>query len=155
MELSLAAQTVKNLPAAQENSVQSMDWEDPLKKGMAIHSRILSWRMPWTKEPSRLQSMGLQRVGYNWVTNTFTFRIAPLFYPGLSYHQSFAMHLTCLVCSVITLSLNNILVPQAKKTDTSGKGVLLISCNQDWNQEWNFQSPRVSSSDWAWKGFPS
>ena len=65
MELSLAAQTVKNLPAAQENSVQSMDWEDPLKKGMAIHSRILSWRMPWTKEPSRLQSMGLQRVGYN------------------------------------------------------------------------------------------
>ena len=65
MELSLVPQTVKNLPAAQENSVQSLDWEDPLEKGMATHSRTLSWRMPWTEETRRPQSMRLQRVGYN------------------------------------------------------------------------------------------
>ena len=43
--------------------VLSLDWEDPLDKGMATHSTILAWRIPWTEEPSRLQSMGSQRVG--------------------------------------------------------------------------------------------
>ena len=56
------AQTVKNPPAMQETQVQSMGQEDPLEKGMATHSSILAWRIPWTKEPGRLQSMGLQRV---------------------------------------------------------------------------------------------
>ena len=54
-------QLVKNLPAMWETWVQTLGWEDPLEKGMATHSRILSWRIPWTEEPSRLQSMGLQR----------------------------------------------------------------------------------------------
>ena len=62
---SLVAQTVKNLPAMQEIKVQSLDWEDPLEKGMATHSRILTWISPWTEEPGGLQSMGLQRVRYN------------------------------------------------------------------------------------------
>ena len=48
------AQTVKNLPAAQEIRVQSLGQEDPLEKGMATHSSILAWRIPWTKEPGRL-----------------------------------------------------------------------------------------------------
>ena len=52
------AQTVKNLPAVQETWVRSLGWEDPLEKGMATHSSILAWRIPWTKEPGRLQSMG-------------------------------------------------------------------------------------------------
>ena len=56
------AQTVKNLPAMQETRVQSLGREDPLEKRMATHSSILAWRIPWTKEPGRLQSMGLQRV---------------------------------------------------------------------------------------------
>ena len=43
--------------------VLSLDWEDPLDKGMATHSTILAWRIPWTEEPGRLQSMGSQRVG--------------------------------------------------------------------------------------------
>ena len=43
--------------------VQSLGWEDPLEKGMADHSSILAWRIPWTEEPGRLQSMGSQRVG--------------------------------------------------------------------------------------------
>ena len=56
---------VKNLPARQETQVRSLGWEDPLEKGMAVHSSILAWRIPWTEEPSEPQSIGLQRVGHN------------------------------------------------------------------------------------------
>ena len=64
---------VKNLPAMQETGVQSLDWEDPLEEGMATHSSILAWRIPWTEEPGRLQFTGLQRVRQDRATNTFTF----------------------------------------------------------------------------------
>ena len=53
---------VKNPPAVQETWVQSLGWEDPLEKGTATHSSILAWRIPWTEEPGRLQSIGSQRV---------------------------------------------------------------------------------------------
>ena len=56
---SLVAPMVKNLPAVRETWVQSLGWEDPLEKGMATHSSILAWRIPWTEEPGELQSMGL------------------------------------------------------------------------------------------------
>ena len=56
---------VKNLPAMQETRVLSLGQEDPLEKGMATHSSILSWRIPWTEEPGRLQSMEPQRVRHN------------------------------------------------------------------------------------------
>ena len=62
---SLRAQMVKRLPAKQETRVQSLRWEDPLEKEMAIHSSTLAWRIPWTEDPGRLQSMGLQRVGHD------------------------------------------------------------------------------------------
>ena len=52
--VSLVAQWVKNLPAVQETPVRSLGWEGPLEKGMATHSNILAWRIPWTEEPSRL-----------------------------------------------------------------------------------------------------
>ena len=55
----------KNLPAMQETQVQSLGWEDALEKGMATHSSILAWRIPWTEEPGKLQSMGLQRAGHD------------------------------------------------------------------------------------------
>ena len=58
--ISLVAQMVKNLPVMQETQVQSMSLEDPLEKGMATHSSILAWEIPWTEKPGRLQSMGLQ-----------------------------------------------------------------------------------------------
>ena len=61
---------VKNLPAMQETPVRSLGWEDPLEKGMAPHSSILTWRIPWTEEPGGLQSMGLQRIEHDSVTNT-------------------------------------------------------------------------------------
>ena len=57
---SLVSQTVKNPPAKEETRVQSLGPEDPLEKGMDTHSRILAWRILWTEEPGRLQSMGLQ-----------------------------------------------------------------------------------------------
>ena len=62
------AQTVKNLPAMRETWVLSLGWEDPLEKGMATHSSILAWRIPWTEEPGRLQSVGSQRIGHNRAT---------------------------------------------------------------------------------------
>ena len=62
---SLVAQTVKNLPAMQETCVQSLGQEDPLEKEMATHSYTLAWKIPWTEEPGRLQSMGLQRVEHD------------------------------------------------------------------------------------------
>ena len=65
MRASLVSQMVKNLPAMQDTQVQSLGWVDPLEKGMATHSSILAWRIPWTEEPGKLQSMGLQRVQHN------------------------------------------------------------------------------------------
>ena len=56
---------VKNLPAMQENQIRSLSWEDSLEKGMATHSSILAWRIPWTEEPGGLQSMGSQRVRHD------------------------------------------------------------------------------------------
>ena len=56
---------VKNLPVMQEMQVLSLGQEDPLEEGMATHSRILAWEIPWTKEPGRLLSMGSQRVRHD------------------------------------------------------------------------------------------
>ena len=65
---SLVAQTVKRLPTTRETWVRSLGWEVPLEKEMATHSSILAWKIPWTEEPGRLQSMGSQRVGHDWAT---------------------------------------------------------------------------------------
>ena len=62
---SLEAQMVKNPPAMQETWVQSLCQEDPLEKGMATHSSILAWRLPWIEEPGGLQPIGSQRVGHD------------------------------------------------------------------------------------------
>ena len=56
---------IKTLPAVPKTSVQSLDQEDPLEKGMATRFSILAWRIPWTEEPGGLQSTGSQRVGHN------------------------------------------------------------------------------------------
>ena len=62
---SLVAQMVKRLSTMRETQVQALGWEDPLEKEMAIHSSTIAWIIPWTEEPGRLLSMGLQRVGHN------------------------------------------------------------------------------------------
>ena len=63
--VSLVAQMVKHLSTMRETRVQALGWEDPLEKGMVTHSSILAWKIPWTEEPGRLQSMGSQRVGHD------------------------------------------------------------------------------------------
>ena len=60
---SLVAQTVKHLSTMRETWVQALGWEDPLEKEMAIHSSTTAWKIPWTEEPGRLQSVGSQKVG--------------------------------------------------------------------------------------------
>ena len=60
-QVSLVAQMVKHLPAMQESRVLSLGWEDPLEKEMTSHSSTLAWKIPWTEEPGRLQSMGSQK----------------------------------------------------------------------------------------------
>ena len=56
---------VKCLSTMRETRVRSLVWEDPLEKEMAIHSSTIAWKIPWTEEAGRLQSMGLQRVGHD------------------------------------------------------------------------------------------
>ena len=67
---SLVAQMVKRLSTMQETWVRSLGWENPLEKEMATHSSTIAWKIPWTEEPGRLQSMGSQRVGHD-----FTFKL--------------------------------------------------------------------------------
>ena len=62
---SLVTQTIKHLPAMRETWVRSLGQEDPLEKEMATHSSTLAWKIPWTEEPGRLQSMGSQRDGHD------------------------------------------------------------------------------------------
>ena len=59
------AQMIKNLPAVRETWIQSLSWEDPLDEGMATHSSVLAWRIPWTEEPGGLQSMGSKRIEHD------------------------------------------------------------------------------------------
>ena len=70
LQYSLASSV--NLPATWETWVWSLGWEDSLDEGMATHSSILTWRVPWTEEPGGLPSMGLQRVRHNWETKHST-----------------------------------------------------------------------------------
>ena len=69
LRASLVAERLKHLPPMRETQVRSLGWEDPLEKEMATHSSILAWRIPWTEEPGRLQSTGLQRVRHDWATS--------------------------------------------------------------------------------------
>ena len=78
---------LKNPPAVRETWMWSPSWEDPLEKGMATHSSILAWRIPWTEEPGRLQSTGLQRVGHDWVTFTYLFTSRSW---GLGFQHTFS-----------------------------------------------------------------
>ena len=73
MGASLVAEKGKNLPAMKEILFRSLDQEDPLEEEKATHSSILAWRIPWTKEPGWLQSMGSQRVRHYWLANILTF----------------------------------------------------------------------------------
>ena len=64
-DVPVPVQTVKHLSTVWETQVRALGWEDPLEKEMAIHSSTVAWKIPWTEEPGRLQSMGSQRVGHD------------------------------------------------------------------------------------------
>ena len=97
LRASLVAQSVKNLPAVQETQVRSLGWEDPLEKEMATHSSILAWKISWTEEPGGLQSMGSQRVGHDWATNTQT-------YSTLQMRSLWSIHYIMVKISMRTIS---------------------------------------------------
>ena len=89
---SLVAQTVKRLSTMWETWVQSLGREDPLKKATVTHSRTLAWKIPWTEEPGRLQSMGSLRVGHNWATSlSLTLKVEVFDLMDLS--ESYLLHL--------------------------------------------------------------
>ena len=99
---------VQNLPAMQETQVQSLGWKDPLEKAMATHSSILAWRIPWTEEASRLQSMGSQGVGNNEVTNTCTFTLFLLIPKSFLMVGEYSFHLIQVVIFTVLWVIFNI-----------------------------------------------
>jgi len=74
--------SVKNPPALQETEVRSLGGEDPLEEGMATHSSILAWRIPWTEEPGRLQSIGCPLMQLSTHTNTHTHTLDYTYFPA-------------------------------------------------------------------------
>ena len=111
---SLVAESVKNLPAVQETRVQSLGWEDPLGKVIASHSSILAWKISWTEEPGGLQSMGSQRVGHNWATNTYSFtRICAIFVNKSYFYQHFNNHQDLLLFCLWVVNVVLCLVTQS------------------------------------------
>ena len=114
--VSLVAQSVKNPPAMWETWVRSLGWKDPLEKGTATHSNILAWKIPRTEEPGRLQSMGLQRVGHDWVTFTFT---RPMYCPLVRVKASvFNWEMLAFQTYPSSVPLENPLVLQCRIRDT-------------------------------------
>ena len=93
----LVVQLVKNPPAMRETWVWSLGWEDPLEKGKATHSSILAWRSPWTEEPGRLQSMGLQSDMTQWLSFSHKSCLSgsSLNVFSRSFHPSFHQYQQC------------------------------------------------------------
>ena len=85
------AQTVKNLPAMEETWVRSLGQEDPLEEEMATHSSILAQ----TEKPGGLQTMGSQRVGHDWATNTLLFSLSPMFFAPVKFHIILCAMICC------------------------------------------------------------
>ena len=105
---SLVAQMVMNLPAVQRSQVLSLGQEDPLEKGMATHSNILAWRIPWTEETGGLQSTGPQRVRHNWETSLYNTllsgRGSSTSFPFSSLHWYYGFYFWNLYLSIIFFS---------------------------------------------------
>ena len=111
---SLVAQTLKNPPAVQGTRVWSPDWDNPLEKGMAAHSSILAWRMPWTEESGGLQSTSSQTFGHDWVTNTY-FMLNIRVYPDSIKVSDLKNIVKLFICFVLSF----ILWPQSTTTNHS------------------------------------
>ena len=116
----------------QEAWVQSLGWEDPLDKEMATHSSILAWKISWTEEPGGLQSMGSQRVGHNWATNTYLLTLNNKYLSEIR-----VIHLTficpCSMClSALLLPFEDNIMVSYLASDESR-----VSRNQNEHHTWN------------------
>ena len=125
------AQTVKNPPAMQETWVRSLGQEDPLEKEMAIHSSILTWRIPWTEEPGGLQSTGSQRVRHDWVTNTAHLELSLIY---LGFRKILVKHLSFSHPWWSELQTNS----QKRKKKGGGEG----------GAQWAYLGPSLPSDPW-------
>ena len=124
---SLVAQRVKNLPAMQETQVQSLNWEDPLEKGIATHSSILAWRIPWTEEPGGLQSMGSQNLDTTEQVTLTRDLWWPVSQPAT--HSDFSHTELCVPCELRPSYLKEI--PCAAPFSTSELSPKLDSCSHN------------------------
>ena len=124
---SLVAQRLKRLRPVQETWVWSLGREDPLEKEMVTQSSILAWRIPWTEEPGRVQSMGSQRVGHDWATSLSLSRDLRDFQITLKIitHARFLGH-----CVIILRPVPSYKVTQVLYLTTTNKTKQLINQNQ-------------------------
>ena len=97
------AQTVKLLSTIQETWVRSLGQEDPLEREMTIHSSTIAWKILWTEEPGRLQSMGSQRVGHNRATLLLAFFMVQLSHPYMTTRKTIALTRQTFVCKMMSL----------------------------------------------------
>ena len=135
------AQTVYNLPAIQEIRVQSLGQEDPLEEKKATHSSIFAWRIPWTEEAGRLQSMGSQRVGHNWATNNiFTF----FFHWGLGEERQGSSHTPCYAGWIQNWGPRHMKRTEAKLTKGTGR----MKCVRNGWRSWKCLTEE--DKIWAW-----
>ena len=132
---------VKNLPVRQATRVQSLCWKDLLEKEMATHFSVLAWKIPWTEEPGRLQSMGSQRVGHDWLHFHFHFRENvtkrnkwTIFYPSVMKYNLCLLH-----------------IPWGFPDGASGKG----STSQHMRNKRHVFSPWVGTIPWRRKWQPT
>ena len=154
---SLVAQMVKNLPEMGGTRVWSIGWEDPLEKGMATHSSLLAWRIPWTEEPGGLQSMGLQRVRHDLAINTLL---------GYNWHRvklSSARVLTHVPsCVTTTQSRTDVYHPEPFPTPLQSASCfrpspwqpVTIPVSTEWisrmPSQWNLPLPLGGCGCWMW-----
>ena len=137
-------QTVKNLPAVQATLVQSLGQKDLLEKGIGTHSSILAWRIPWTEEPGRLQSMGSQRIGHDWSTNTCT----SLSKCKKSFFSTYSKTDSSWIWSVghnfPTFAFNNVNIEQRRRVKKIGQNNLSpnLACYKIFYQEFILKNRR-------------
>ena len=132
----------------QETQVRSLDQEDPLEKEMATPSSILAWRIPWTEEPGRLQSMWSQRVTHNWATNTFTFNVGIIISPSREMRKHWIF-----IGRIDAEAEAPILWPPDAKCQLIGKD---LDTGEDWRWEekettgWDGWMASLTRWTWAW-----
>ena len=136
---------IKNLPTIQETWVPSLGWENPLEKGMATHSSILTWKIPWTKEPDGLQSMELQSVRHDWVTRTFPFFLFYFFSWSQTSTRGLVVYHLQKRQTIVYTSRNAVRTARDWLTQIKGNVYLEVG---GWGM-WLRRNVQVASQEWA------